>query len=126
MSHLKQGPGLISSANTLQAIGSTTRSAAQAVAAAAAGKQEAKRTPAKAGWATKGTGNAAASAQADEADRRAGPRLLVFVTGGLGYSELRASYELSKQSNRDVIIGSTEMLDPSRSVHHLFASYCRQ
>jgi hypothetical protein len=50
-----------------------------------------------------------------------GPRLIVVVVGGLAYSEVRAAYELTSKYDRDVIIGSTELLDPSRYLHLLTA-----
>ncbi|KAF7299290.1 hypothetical protein MIND_00877900 [Mycena indigotica] len=39
-------------------------------------------------------------------------RLLVFVTGGMTYSEIREAYQLSATLNRDVFIGSTHTLTP--------------
>lgn len=41
------------------------------------------------------------------------PRLLVFVVGGMSFSEIRASYEVSNTSkNWEVIIGSSHILTP--------------
>lgn len=44
--------------------------------------------------------------------RKYGPRTIVFVVGGMDYSEMRAMYELSNTYNRDIIIGSTHIITP--------------
>ena len=49
------------------------------------------------------------SAEADP-----GRRLVVFVVGGLAYSELRVVHEVAKATGRDIIVGSTAMLTPQR------------
>lgn len=41
-------------------------------------------------------------------------RLVVFVVGGLAYSELRVMHEVAKATGRDIIVGSTAMLTPQR------------
>ena len=41
-----------------------------------------------------------------------GRRLIVFVLGGLSYSELRAMHELARAQNREILIGTTAMLTP--------------
>ena len=43
-----------------------------------------------------------------------GRRLIVFVCGGLSYSELRAMHEVAAETGRDIIIGTTAMLTPKR------------
>lgn len=48
-----------------------------------------------------------------------GPRLVVFVIGGATYSELKCAYELSKSSQREVVIGSTSMLTPYQFITNL-------
>ncbi|KAJ2816682.1 syntaxin binding protein 1, partial [Coemansia furcata] len=40
-------------------------------------------------------------------------RVILFVIGGVTYSEVRAAEEISAKYNREVIIGSTHMLEPS-------------
>ncbi|OUM61424.1 hypothetical protein PIROE2DRAFT_12577 [Piromyces sp. E2] len=44
--------------------------------------------------------------------RKYGPRTIVFVVGGLDYSEMRSVYELCGEYNRDIIIGSTHIITP--------------
>ncbi|KAF9784931.1 Sec1-like protein [Thelephora terrestris] len=39
-------------------------------------------------------------------------RVLVFVAGGMTYSEMREAYLLSKSLNKDIIIGSTHAITP--------------
>ncbi|KIP07104.1 hypothetical protein PHLGIDRAFT_35581 [Phlebiopsis gigantea 11061_1 CR5-6] len=47
------------------------------------------------------------------------PRLLVFVVGGMTYSEMREAYLLSKSLNKDIIIGSTHAATPREFVDDL-------
>uniref|UniRef100_A0A7S4K4B5 Uncharacterized protein n=1 Tax=Guillardia theta TaxID=55529 RepID=A0A7S4K4B5_GUITH len=64
----------------------------------------------KASWADK---SAIRRDEPKEASKsKAGPRLIVLVVGGLAYSELRAAYEMTTKFNREIIIGSTEMMAP--------------
>lgn len=45
--------------------------------------------------------------------RRTGPRLIVFVMGGLTCSEMRCAYEVAESSKTwDVIVGSTHLITP--------------
>ncbi|KAG0168834.1 vacuolar sorting protein VPS33/slp1 [Apophysomyces sp. BC1015] len=48
-----------------------------------------------------------------------GAKLIVFVLGGATYSEIRSAYELSQMYNREVFIGTTEILRPKKFVHDL-------
>eukprot|EP00164_Ancoracysta_twista_P001220 GFYU01001599.1.p1 GENE.GFYU01001599.1~~GFYU01001599.1.p1 ORF type:complete len:657 (-),score=150.51 GFYU01001599.1:79-2049(-) len=48
-----------------------------------------------------------------------GGRLIVFVAGGVSMSEIRAAYEVSKSSNREVIIGSALTLTPATYIENL-------
>jgi syntaxin-binding protein 1 len=49
-------------------------------------------------------------------------RIIVFIAGGATYSESRSCYEISKKWNRDVILGSTEMLTPTSFISELARS----
>ena len=42
-----------------------------------------------------------------------GPRYMVFVAGGLAYSELRAANEVSVQNAREVVIGGSHLITPT-------------
>ena len=42
-----------------------------------------------------------------------GNRLIVFVAGGLTFSEIREVYKLSEELQREIIIGATEILTPN-------------
>ncbi|CAG8548514.1 343_t:CDS:10, partial [Acaulospora morrowiae] len=63
---------------------------------------------ARAGWYKKG----------QAAESRAG-RIIVFVAGGVSYSELRSCYELSDKHRLDVIIGSTHLVNPKNFINDL-------
>eukprot|EP00842_Homolaphlyctis_polyrhiza_P005104 jgi/Hompol1/5595/HPOL_004565-RA len=45
--------------------------------------------------------------------RRNGPRVILFVLGGLTYSEMRSVYEITRDTQREVYIGSTFVYNPS-------------
>ncbi|XP_005285534.1 syntaxin-binding protein 3 [Malaclemys terrapin pileata] len=48
-------------------------------------------------------------------DRKSGSKLIVFVIGGITYSEIRSAYEVSQAyKSCEVIIGSTHILTPRR------------
>ncbi|EKM50683.1 uncharacterized protein PHACADRAFT_264085, partial [Phanerochaete carnosa HHB-10118-sp] len=53
------------------------------------------------------------------ASQEAKQRVLVFVAGGMTYSEMREAYQLSKSLNKDIIIGSTHTLTPKEFVDDL-------
>jgi syntaxin-binding protein 1 len=43
----------------------------------------------------------------------------VFIAGGATYSESRSCYEASKKWNRDVILGTTDMITPAMFIREL-------
>ncbi|KAF9071586.1 Sec1-like protein [Rhodocollybia butyracea] len=47
------------------------------------------------------------------------PRVLVFVAGGMTYSEIRETYQLSASLNKDIYIGSTHVITPRQFVDDL-------
>jgi len=47
------------------------------------------------------------------------PRFIVFVAGGMTYSEMRSIYEVSSSTSKNCYIGSTEFLTPPVFVHEL-------
>jgi syntaxin-binding protein 1 len=50
-----------------------------------------------------------------------GARSIVFVAGGVSFSEMRAAYEVMEQHKKEVIIGGTSYLVPNAYVDQLRA-----
>ncbi|KAI9491623.1 Sec1-like protein [Zychaea mexicana] len=48
--------------------------------------------------------------------RSSGAKLIVFVLGSLSYSEIRSAYEVAAMYNRDVYIGTTDVMRPAKFV----------
>ncbi|KAG0019818.1 vacuolar sorting protein VPS33/slp1 [Entomortierella chlamydospora] len=48
-----------------------------------------------------------------------GSRLIVFIAGGVTYSEIRAMYELCQSMGRDIVIGSTHIITPRQFIQSL-------
>lgn len=54
--------------------------------------------------------------------KHSGPRLIVFIAGGVTYSEMRVAYEVTaayKQKNWDIVVGGSHVLTPSDFVNNL-------
>jgi len=48
-----------------------------------------------------------------------GGRFIIFIAGGMTYSEMRAVYEVTAKHHREVIIGSTSLLTPQTFISEL-------
>ncbi|KAI9254549.1 Sec1-like protein [Phascolomyces articulosus] len=48
-----------------------------------------------------------------------GPPVIIFIAGGMTYSEMRSAYELAQTHDRDVYIGSTHIITPDGFVEAL-------
>eukprot|EP00833_Pecoramyces_ruminatium_P004322 jgi/Orpsp1_1/1178354/evm.model.c7180000064981.1 len=52
--------------------------------------------------------------------RTYGSRIIIFIIGGMSYAEMREVYELVKEYNRDIIIGSTSILTPKSLMDDIY------
>jgi len=52
-------------------------------------------------------------------DEDSRPLFIVFVLGGITYSEIRSAYEIAKQKNVKLIVGSTNILIPADYIRQL-------
>ncbi|KAI9303791.1 Sec1-like protein [Cunninghamella echinulata] len=64
-------------------------------------------------WHKKSSGNNAATKPPS------GPPVIIFVAGGITYSEIRSAYELAETFDREVYIGSTHTIAPEKFVEAL-------
>ena len=44
---------------------------------------------------------------------------MVFIAGGVGYSELRTANEMMQMKSKEVIIGSSHLLTPEQYIENL-------
>jgi len=51
------------------------------------------------------------SQQNNKQEQFTNPRIIVYVLGGVSYSELRATYQLSEELKRDIYVGSTSLIN---------------
>eukprot|EP01098_Paradermamoeba_levis_P015496 TRINITY_DN791_c0_g2_i5.p1 TRINITY_DN791_c0_g2~~TRINITY_DN791_c0_g2_i5.p1 ORF type:complete len:547 (-),score=201.85 TRINITY_DN791_c0_g2_i5:201-1841(-) len=59
------------------------------------------------------------AAAKDKQETVSGPRVIVYVIGGVAYSELRAAAELMEHYKREVIIGANTVVNPNQFVSQL-------
>ncbi|KAI8984346.1 Sec1-like protein [Mycotypha africana] len=48
-----------------------------------------------------------------------GPPIIIFIVGGMTYSEIRSAYEIAETYDREVYIGSTHIITPDKFVEDL-------
>jgi len=54
--------------------------------------------------------------------KKAGPKIIIFVAGGLSYAEIRIAHRLTqKPHNLDIILGSTHLIEPPRFLKQVAA-----
>ncbi|KAF7726559.1 DEAH (Asp-Glu-Ala-His) box polypeptide 34 [Apophysomyces ossiformis] len=68
---------------------------------------------------TKPTWNVKGGNATNQSRTSSGAKLIVFVLGGATYSEIRSVYEVAQMHNRQVYIGTTEILRPQKYVEKL-------
>lgn len=65
-------------------------------------------------WHKKSTGGANAAPKPPS-----GPPIIIFIVGGMTYSEIRSAYEIAETFDREVYIGSTHIITPDKFVKDL-------
>ncbi|KAL6217116.1 hypothetical protein ACLB2K_010333 [Fragaria x ananassa] len=75
-----------------------------------------RRTPT---WAQRGISGDGISRHASSDFKKMGKRIFVFIVGGATRSELRVCHKLTVKLNREVILGSTSLDDPSTFITKL-------
>lgn len=76
-----------------------------------------KKGGASSKWAKSGSGGGDKSGAGPI--RYVGGRHIVFMIGGLSYTELRAMEEVSRKESREIIIGSTAFVTPAEYMEDL-------
>jgi len=105
----------------------TTTTTTTTTTSAGDGKKKKKALKAAPKWAdkSKSSPTAAASGSASGQDEDfvgaadSDPRFIVFIAGGMTYSETRSVYEVAKKVSKNCYIGSTQFLTPPVFVHEL-------
>ncbi|CEH18084.1 sec1-like protein [Ceraceosorus bombacis] len=127
--YVKDAPPDFASASSLSAASTgglgSLRDAASAISRGASpaltGNAAAPRGPptslrsAKPTWAQKGRGGGHSGGSSNHAERAdiTRQRVLVFVAGGMTYSEVRSAYQVSDRLAKDVYIGSSHIFTPA-------------
>ncbi|XP_071947276.1 syntaxin-binding protein 1-like [Antedon mediterranea] len=79
--------------------------------------------PASSGHSSSGTRSARYghwSKGPSRSEHRSGPRLIVFILGGMTYSEMRSAYEVCREFNTwEIYMGSTHMITPENFLSEL-------
>jgi len=68
----------------------------------------------KSGWADKAkkAGKAEHKIENTQQENKFGSRIVIFMLGGVTYSEIRAAYEVTKLAQREVLIGGPSVCVP--------------
>ena len=102
--------------SALARVGLGGASASSSSAASAAGRtQPSSLRSAKPTWHQKGRGGS--NVGVERVDNR--QRVLLFVAGGMTYSEMRSAYQISERLGKDVYIGSSHTFTPESFVEVL-------
>jgi hypothetical protein len=48
-----------------------------------------------------------------------GGRYIVFIAGGVGYSELRVAYDQMQHNTKEIIIGGSNIISPEDFIDHV-------
>jgi len=59
--------------------------------------------------------------KADKGTSFAGSRQIVFMIGGLCYSELRAVHETTKKCEKEIVVGSTNLINPEDFIENVMS-----
>jgi len=67
-------------------------------------------------WAEKGKRK---SSKGEKPTTLTGPRILIFIVGGVTFAEMRVAYEMTTKLNREVVVMSTHILTPNLFIEQL-------